>query len=77
MITSATLGVRLIALLLISVSLWQGMANIAESLGSFDPNYLGHYFTTQLLRPGTGILLGFILMVWSKRLGRWLSPAGE
>lgn len=69
----ATLGVRLIALLIGLVSVWQLLGNVLDSVSEFDPNYLGYYFSSQLLRPALGLGLALVILVLSKWLGKQLS----
>jgi hypothetical protein len=74
MIQQAILGTRLIALLIGIVALWFLSANLAESITAFDPNYLGHFFASEILRPGIGLLLSLLLFVFSKPVGHALMP---
>ena len=69
----ATLGVRLLALLFVTVGLWQGAANVIASATEFDPTYAGHYFQEELLRPVLAVALGAALAVCSRALGRRLA----
>ena len=63
-------GVRTVAVALMAVGVWQGAANIGESIFSFEPSYAGYFFGSQLLRPGLGILIGFLLWLSAGPLSR-------
>lgn len=66
----AQIGVRLLALYFIVQGLWLLIHNLIGSIPKFDPNYLGHYFYTQMLYPLIGILLGCALYALAPALGR-------
>jgi|TARA_B110000438_G_C15699269_1_gene600287 hypothetical protein len=67
------MGVRLLSLYFITRGLWLLISNLLGSIPVFDPNYLGHYFYTQMLNPLVGIALGSLLYVLAPILGRRLS----
>jgi len=66
----AVVGIRLTALLFCSVGLLLLVGNILETAWDFNPNYLGYYFATQLLRPFLTIGVGAGLWVSSKKLAK-------
>ncbi len=65
----AVIGVRLIALLFICGGVLLLLGNVLETAWDFNPNYLGYYFATQLLRPVLAIVLGSSLYGLSRILG--------
>jgi hypothetical protein len=67
------LAVRLLALLFCSTGFLWLLGNVVESAWDFNPNYLGYYAATQLLRPLLLLLGGFVLLGLSRPLARWLS----
>ena len=69
----ATLLVRLLGCTLVLLGFGQAVANLFEGFIGFDPTYLGHFFTSQLLRPALALLGGGVLLLGAKPLGRWLS----
>jgi len=69
----ATLAVRICALLIAGLSLWQMLGNIVGTVREIDPSYLGYYFSSQMARPFCGICVGIILWLFSKPLGRLMS----
>ena len=73
MIQQATLGVRLLSLLLLLLGTWQGVANLLSGIRDFDPTYWGYFFQIQLLRPALAVALGLLLYSMSRPLGRLLA----
>ena len=65
----AVIGVRLIALLFICGGVLLLLGNVLETAWDFNPNYLGYYFATQLLRPVLAIALGALLYGLSRIVG--------
>lgn len=49
------------------------LGNVLETAWDFNPNYLGYYFATQLLRPLILCALGGLLLFLSRGLGKLLS----
>lgn len=70
----ATLALRLLGILFLLIGGWQLVANLVDGWMEFDPTYLGYFFRSQLLRPGLAMLIGLILILCSRPLGRWLAP---
>lgn len=66
-------SVRLLALLCFSMGLLWLVGNVLETAWDFNPNYLGYYAATQLLRPSLLVLGGVVLHGLSRPLARWLS----
>lgn len=65
----AVIGVRLIALLFICGGLLLMLGNVFETAWDFNPNYLGYYFATQLLRPVLSMIVGGVLYALSGKIG--------
>jgi hypothetical protein len=63
-------GVRTVAVALIAIGTWQGLANVGESIFSFEPSYAGFFFGSQLLRPGIAVFLGVLLWISAGPLSR-------
>lgn len=69
----ATIGVRLLALSLVSVSVSWMVGNVALSVTQVNPAYLGYYFATQLARPLIVIVVAAALWVGSRTIGKWIA----
>ncbi len=69
----AILGVRICALLIAGLGIWQMLGNIAGSFRDVDPSYLAYYFQSQLARPLCAVATGLILAALSRPLGRLLA----
>lgn len=69
----AILGVRLCALFFLLLGLWLLVANLIEGASDFNPSYLGYFLLTQVVRPALAMLLGLVLWVLSKPMGRLLA----
>lgn len=67
------IGVRLLALLFFSMGMVWLIGNVLETAWDFNPNYLGYYAATQLLRPSLLVLGGVALNGLSRSIARWLS----
>jgi len=67
---AVVLAVRWLGLFWMTAGLWMLAANVIESVTAFDPTYAGYYLQSQALRPGLAILLGVILWLLARRLGR-------
>jgi len=68
--TFAVIGVRLIALLFVSGGVLLLLGNVLETAWDFNPNYLGYYFATQLLRPLLTLLTGAVLYATSGKIAQ-------
>lgn len=68
---------RVAAILLIALGLFQWTANILESYRDFDPSYWGYFFMSVCLRPMLLILLGILLAVLSTRLAKWAGGTAD
>ena len=66
----AILGVRLCALFFGALGMWLLTANVIESAGDFNPAYWGYYLKSQIARPTVAIILGALLLLLSRPLGR-------
>ena len=66
----AVVGIRLIAVLFCGVGLLWLVGNILETAWDFNPNYLGYYFATQLLRPVLTLGLGTAFWFSSGKLAK-------
>jgi len=71
--SAAILAVRLLGLFWLVVGLWMLVANIIESATEFNPSFVGYYLQSQMLRPLLAMGLGVLLIILSKKLGRWLA----
>lgn len=68
----AILGVRLCALFFGALGLWLLVANLVESFSEFNPSYLGYFLLSQVARPLAAIVLGLLLWLLSKPVGKLL-----
>lgn len=68
----AILSIRLLALLFLAFAFWQGLVNLIETWRDFDPSYLGYFLENLLLRPVLAALVGALLWLFSRPLGKWL-----
>ncbi len=68
--SAAVLGVRLLGLFWIAAGLWMLAANIVESATAFNPSFVGYYLESQALRPSLAVVLGILLMIFARPLGR-------
>jgi NAD(P)-dependent dehydrogenase (short-subunit alcohol dehydrogenase family) len=69
----ATIGLRILGVLMVAVGLVLLVANVLESAWDFNPNYLGFYFMTQLLRPMLWAAGGALVLVSSKIVGKLIA----
>lgn len=69
----AVVGVRLWALAVFTVGLWVLAGNVLDSLVEFNPAYLRYYAMSQLMRPLLAMVLGVMLGLGSRKLGRCLA----
>ncbi len=69
----AALAVRIIALLIFSIGLWQLIANILGSISEFDPAYLDYYISSQLLHPILGLIFACLLYTFSSPIAKLLA----
>ena len=69
----AIIGIRLLSILLLAFAAIQLIANVMDSAWEFNPNYLGHYFATQLLRPLLALGSGILLAAFSGKIGRLIA----
>lgn len=70
----ACLALRVLALGIFVVGLWQLVANLLLGWRDFDPSYASYFFQTLLLRPLVGMALALLLYLGSKPLSRWMTP---
>ncbi len=70
---AAVLAVRLLGLFWVVAGLWMLVANVIESATEFNPSFMGYYLQSQVLRPLLAMGLGVLLILFSRRLGRWLA----
>jgi hypothetical protein len=71
--SAAVLAVRLLGLFWLVAGCWMLAANIIESALEFNPSFIGYYLQSQMLRPLLAMGLGLLLIILSKKLGRWLA----
>jgi hypothetical protein len=71
--SAAILAVRLLGLFWLVAGLWMLAANVIESAAEFNPSFIGYYLQSQVLRPLLAVGLGLLLIMFSRRLGRWLA----
>jgi hypothetical protein len=71
--SAAILAVRLLGLFWLVAGLWMLVANVIESALEFNPSFIGYYLQSQVLRPVLAMGLGLLLIIFSRRLGRWLA----
>jgi len=60
-------------LFIAALALWQMAGNVLGSWRAIDPSYLDYYVSTQLARPFAGIVVGLILWLFSRPIGRLAS----
>ena len=65
-------GIRLIALAVGILGIWDLLSNLVLSWTAFDPSYLQDYIAHNLARPGIALLLAVVLWISAARLGRWM-----
>lgn len=66
----AIIGLRLIGILVLAGGIVLLLGNVLETAWDFNPNYLGYYFATQLLRPVLIIVTGVLLLGFSRKIGK-------
>jgi NAD(P)-dependent dehydrogenase (short-subunit alcohol dehydrogenase family) len=69
----ATIGLRLLGVVMIAGGFVLLVANVLESAWDFNPNYLGFFFMTQLLRPMLWMAGGSLLLISSKIIGKLIA----
>jgi hypothetical protein len=65
----AIITIRLLGILFVGGGMVLLFGNILETAWDFNPNYLGYYFTTQLLRPVLFVVAGAGLLGLSRKIG--------
>jgi len=70
LVAAFTLGVRLLALGWLSWGCFRLIVNLLGSYRAFDPTYAAHFFWSQLAVPGTALVLGVILWVSARWMGK-------
>lgn len=66
----AIICLRLLGILFLTTGIVLLLGNVLETAWDFNPNYLGYYFSTQLLRPVLVVLAGIILLGFSRKIGK-------
>jgi hypothetical protein len=72
LLAQAILRIRLLGLLFLLLGSWQALGNLIDGWIEFDPTYFGYFLRVQLLRPGLALVLGLLLCLNAKRVGRWI-----
>ena len=66
----AIIGLRLIGILVLTGGIVLSLGNMLETAWDFNPNYMGYYFATQLLRPILIMVAGALLLGFSRKIGK-------
>jgi hypothetical protein len=66
-------GVRLLALSLMVIGLWKGIAVTVEFANELDRTYWQLFFQARLADPLCALVLGLGLMGVSRRVARWVA----
>lgn len=66
----ATVGVRLLGLFFFMVGFWMLIGNVIDSIGDFNPAYIGYYVLSELVRPVLACAIGLLLWWRARSLAR-------
>jgi len=69
----AKLATRVCGLFIAALGLWQMAGNVISTFRDIDPSYLGYYFSSQLARPLAGIIIGLLMWLLSRPIGKLLA----
>ncbi len=69
----STLLVRTFALVMIVVGIWLLIGRGMEWSGGYDKVYLREFVLAKTLTPAVAVVIGIVLRLASRPLGRWLA----